>query len=228
MAPDTRSQLSLSQVADMDFIKSTLVALQESMDHKFDSLAARIDKLEVSQISHNTTTNSKIGPDSSSSQLVVAPDELLKGIKLEIPKFSGKDALGWIFQVEQFFDFHHIEGPQRLSICLFAMTGEALQWYKWMFLNKCLSTWDKFVEDLSARFGPLGYEDVQGMLSKLIQSSSVAQYQSEFEMLSNRIQGLPDFLDQLFYFGLKTCIKKGCTNQSPNINDGGNLACSHV
>ena len=209
MAPDTRSQPSLSQVADMDFIKSTLAALQESLDHKFDSLTARIDKLEVSQSSHNLTDNSKIVQDSSSSQSGVAPEELLKGIKLAIPKFSSEDVLGWIFQVEQFFEFHHIDGPQRLSICSFAMTGEALQWYKWMFLNKRLSNWNKFVEDLSARFSPSGYEDVQGMLSKLTQSSSVAQYQSEFEMLSNRIQGLPDsFLISCFISGLKPALRR--------------------
>lgn len=56
-------------------------------------------------------------------------DSLLKGIKLEIPKFSRVDVLGWIFQVEQFFKFHEVQEEQRITTCLFALEGNAREWF---------------------------------------------------------------------------------------------------
>jgi hypothetical protein len=56
-------------------------------------------------------------------------------IKLEIPRFDGSDALGWIFKINQFFDFHQTPADQRLNIASFYMEGEALTWYQWMHSN---------------------------------------------------------------------------------------------
>ena len=93
MAPETRSaQMSLSQVADMEFLKNAIVSLQDSMDKKLDSLTSRIEKMELSQ---NPNSQDKHTPDSSSSgDKQVAYKKLLKGIKLEVPKFLGEDMLG--------------------------------------------------------------------------------------------------------------------------------------
>jgi hypothetical protein len=50
-------------------------------------------------------------------------------IKLEIPRFDGSEALGWIFKINQFFDFHQTPEDRRLNIASFYMEGEALTWY---------------------------------------------------------------------------------------------------
>ena len=70
-------------------------------------------------------------------------------------------------------------------------------------MNKQLTSWSKFVEALQNRFGPSAYEDVQGLLSKLVQTTSLASYQSQFEALSNRTVGLSEsFLLSCFISGL--------------------------
>src|SRR5262249_42589719 len=78
-----------------------------------------------------------------------------------------------------------------------------------MYLNKQLSSWTKFNEALQKRFGPSGYEDVQGLLAKLTQTSSVSHYQSQFEELSNRTVGLPEsFLLSCFISGLNPTLRR--------------------
>lgn len=56
-------------------------------------------------------------------------------IKLDIPRFDGKDPLNWIFKINQFFEFHHTTEDQRLSLASFYMEGEALTWFRWMYAN---------------------------------------------------------------------------------------------
>jgi hypothetical protein len=40
-------------------------------------------------------------------------------IKLEIPTFDGSDPLGWIFKINQFFEFHQTPEDQRLRMASF-------------------------------------------------------------------------------------------------------------
>jgi hypothetical protein len=62
-------------------------------------------------------------------------------IKLDIPRFDGTEALGWIFKINQFFEFHRTPKEQRLNIASFYMEGEALNWYQWMHSNGSLHSW---------------------------------------------------------------------------------------
>ncbi|MCI50464.1 hypothetical protein A2U01_0071708, partial [Trifolium medium] len=47
-------------------------------------------------------------------------------IKLDIPRFDGTDLMGWIFKINQFFDYHLTPDKQRLRIASFYMDNEAL------------------------------------------------------------------------------------------------------
>lgn len=86
----------------------------------------------------------------------------------------------------------------------FFMPDEALSWYKWMHGNHQLSTWEVFTRALELHFGPSSYENHQAALFKLRHVGSVADYQSAFEKLSNRIVGLPsDALLNCFISGLR-------------------------
>ncbi|MCI19041.1 retrovirus-related pol polyprotein from transposon opus, partial [Trifolium medium] len=83
-------------------------------------------------------------------------------IKLEIPRFDGSEALGWIFKINQFFEFHRTLEDQRLNIASFYMEGEALSWYQWMHSNGSLHSWQAFLHALEMRFAPSQYEDPKG------------------------------------------------------------------
>jgi hypothetical protein len=51
-------------------------------------------------------------------------------------------------------------------------------------------SWEEFVVALKIRFAPSSYDDSVGAFTKLHQTSTVDEYQSQFEVLSNRIPGL--------------------------------------
>lgn len=75
-------------------------------------------------------------------------------IKLEIPRFDGKDALSWMFKIKQFFYFHCTPEAQRLHITSLYMEGEALTWFQWMDSNGLLHSWQAFLRALEIRFAP--------------------------------------------------------------------------
>jgi len=72
-------------------------------------------------------------------------------IKLDIPRFDGIDPMGWIFKINQFFDFHHTAEDQRLRIASFYMEGDALTWFQWMHSNGQLLSWPGFLHALESR-----------------------------------------------------------------------------
>jgi len=88
------------------------------------------------------------------------------------------------------------------------LKGAALQYSKYLQHAGELNDWVLFIQALKKRFGPTEYEDPEGELSKLCQTSTVAAYQSQFENLAQRIDGLPDrFLTRNFIHGLKDDVK---------------------
>jgi hypothetical protein len=110
-------------------------------------------------------------------------------MKLDIPRFNGSDAMGWIFKINQFFDYHHTPEDQRLRIASFYMEGEALNWFQWLYSNGQLLTWLMFLQALESRFAPSLYEDPKGALFKLCQTTTVRDYQTQFEALANQLRG---------------------------------------
>lgn len=65
--------------------------------------------------------------------------------KMNIPHFDGTDALGWIFKINHFFNFHNTQDEQRISIVSFYLDGQALNWYQWMYNNNQLTSWTNFL-----------------------------------------------------------------------------------
>nr|GEY20495.1 transposon Ty3-G Gag-Pol polyprotein [Tanacetum cinerariifolium] len=96
-----------------------------------------------------------------------------------------------------------------LSMIAFHLTGDALSWYKYLFNNRLLTTWEAFTRALETRFGPSTYDNHQAALFKLQQTSSVTAYQTQFERLSNYVVGLPpEALLNCFVSGLREDIQQ--------------------
>ncbi|XP_042488048.1 uncharacterized protein LOC122068247 [Macadamia integrifolia] len=146
--------------------------------------------------------------DSGSS--LPAPANLIQGrtIRLDFPRFDGVDPSGWIFKAERFFDCHGTSDNQRLLVASFHMDGQALQRFQWMYRSSQFSTWAVFTRALELYFGPSEFDDPQATLVKLTQTTTVAEYQSRFETLANRIEGIPpSFLVSCFISGLRGDIR---------------------
>lgn len=111
-------------------------------------------------------------------------------VNLDFPKFDGSHPTNWVLKAQQFFVFGQIQDNQRVPISYFHMERKALQWYNWLMESGSVRSWEEFVVALKVRFAPSAYDDPVGAFTKLHQLSTVDEYQSQFEVLSNRIPGL--------------------------------------
>jgi len=127
-----------------------------------------------------------------------------RAVNLYFPKFDGTDPNNWVLKAQQFFAYGQIAENQRVPIAYFHMEGKALQWYNWLMESGSIRSWEEFVVALKIRFAPSAYDDPAGAFTKLQQTSTVDEYQSQFEVLSNRIPRLPEeFRVSSFVSGLK-------------------------
>jgi len=113
----------------------------------------------------------------------------LRSIKLDLPRFSGEDPQGWLYQAEEYFAFHSIRDEAKIQIASLHMTKEALAWIRGLRRNKLISTWPKFTEDLTERFGNSAFDDKLEDLSRLQQTGSVAEDIAKVEGRLNEVEG---------------------------------------
>lgn len=148
-------------------------------------------------------------------------------MKLKVPRFDGTKPLGWIFKINQFFEYHGTPENERLTIASFYMEGKALAWFQWMTGNGQFTLWPVFLQALQTRFAPSQYEDPTRALFKLTQKGSEAQYLLDFEDLANRIVGLPPaFLLSCFVSGLTSEIRREVQAHQPlMLVQAASLAC---
>nr|DAD39086.1 TPA_asm: hypothetical protein HUJ06_013409 [Nelumbo nucifera] len=89
------------------------------------------------------------------------------------------------------------------------MTGQALSWFQWIHRNWQLFTWKNLTIAIEERFGPSSFVNHEASLFKLTQTSTVSEYQSQFETISIRIDGLPaTTILNCFLLGLKPEIQR--------------------
>ena len=93
-----------------------------AVDARFDEIRSKI---------HDTSTNV---PSSSKQPLTLPPlssipsnrrdlSSMVKSMKMEVPRFDGSCPHGWVFRVEEFFEFHGILEHQHLRMISFYMEG---------------------------------------------------------------------------------------------------------
>ena len=78
----------------------------------------------------------------------------------DLSYFNGEDVEGWLFRLDEYFDFANTLFDQRIKISSFYMTGPAYSWYKWMVQNGYATNWAMFVEALKKCFGVDLYENL--------------------------------------------------------------------
>lgn len=203
MADGLRSRTASNTNPDRVEELATQIA---SLSLKLDALVTRMD------------TTSENTPGSRASRQNSGDSETCQKhfLKLDVPRFDGTDAHAWIFKITQFFTYHETPEEERIMVASFYLDGPALAWYQWMYRNGQIASWAQFLQALETRFAPTAYDDPRGKLFKLLQTTSVAAYLSEFESLANRIVGLstPDLLS-CFISGLKPEIRREVLSQQP-------------
>lgn len=51
-------------------------------------------------------------------------------MKLDVPRFDGQDPVGWIFKIQQFFDYQGLPDHERITVASFYMDDPTLSWYQ--------------------------------------------------------------------------------------------------
>jgi len=102
--------------------------------------------------------------------------------------------------------------PFQLSTCKGRLSHGTIGLWSWD-----TEGWEEFVVTLKVRFAPSACDDPIGAFTKLIQTATMEEYQSEFEALSNRISDLnEEFRVHTFLSGLKEEIRIMITILKPN------------
>ncbi|XP_061370707.1 uncharacterized protein LOC133313358 [Gastrolobium bilobum] len=189
-----------------DSIENTLAQLLQSQLTLQQDMQAIVHKVSTLETRNPIPTASSF----SGPQPLTAPADIKAAtLKLEVPRFDGSNALGWIFKITQFFEFHGTPEEQRPRIASFYMEGEALNWYQWMHASGQITSWPQLLQSLELCFAPSQYDDPKGDLMKLLQTTSIRDYQSQFEVLANRCIGLPHpYLLSCFISGLKPELRR--------------------
>ncbi|XP_061353332.1 uncharacterized protein LOC133298114 [Gastrolobium bilobum] len=209
MAPETRTRTFDDR---LDHTQAEIEVLKEQMTKKIQEIACKLDAIFDNHRDYTATS----GTTSNHSSL--KDNHAARNVRLKVPKFDGScDPQGWIFKIEQFFEFYSIDEDQKLRIAPIYFDGKALAWYQWVRKNTTVASWDSFLQALQVRFGPSELEDYQGQLSKLMQNGSVLEYQEAFETLSNKVHGLSEsFLLSCFVSGLKPIIQQEVASFQPS------------
>ena len=130
-----------------------------------------------------------------------------RGPKLDFPRFNGDEMTRCIYRVKQYFSLHNTFDFNKVPLASFHLEHEALQWFHWYIKAHAKPKWIDFSQLLLQRFGPSAFDDFTGALTKIRQTSTVREYQTKFEKITNHTKGLPNaFYLSCFISGLKDAI----------------------
>ncbi|KAK4712044.1 hypothetical protein R3W88_006557 [Solanum pinnatisectum] len=71
---------------------------------------------------------------------------------VELGRFNGYNAVGWVLLAELYFDFFAISDANKLQYVSYYFDGDALEWFHWMYRNNQLVDWKHFKEQVVLRF----------------------------------------------------------------------------
>nr|XP_027186266.1 uncharacterized protein LOC101496407 [Cicer arietinum] len=139
-------------------------------------------------------------------------------VKLDFPRFDGKNVMDWIFKAEQFFDYYSTPDADRLIIASVNLDHEVVPWYQMMQKTDPMLSWPALTRALELDFGPSAYECPRATLFKLTQAASVNDFYMQFTALVNRVDGLSrDAILDCFISGLQEEIRRDVKAMEPKI-----------
>ena len=187
---------------------NSLQQVVEGLAHQLEVVASNVQTLVQMKTKHNS------GDSEGSKRQMTNPlfedngGIQTRAVRLDFPKFNGEDPSGWVYRADQFFNYHQTNPHHRVLLASFHMEGKALVWFQDIEAAGGISSWEGFVRALQTRFGSSPYEDPMEALIRLKQTSTVEDYKSQFEALSNQLRGLAEsYKLSCFLSGLREDIR---------------------
>ena len=108
------------------------------------------------------------------------------------PRFDGSDAVNWIARIQYYFDHLMMPEAYRLHYVVMLFENQAAEWVFNYRASNPVVLWKDFLEDVRRRFDPQCFEDYLGLIAKLVQTGSLAEYNATFESMRNRIPNVSE------------------------------------
>ncbi|XP_047946872.1 uncharacterized protein LOC125193165 [Salvia hispanica] len=131
-------------------------------------------------------------------------------------------ALQWLRRCEldcsvQYY-FDHLMMPEayRLHYAVMLFEQQAAEWVFNYRASNPIVLWHDFLEDVRRHFDPQSFEDYLGLIAKLVQTGSLADYNATFESMRNRIPNIPEstFLP-IYIAGLQQPVQSQVKHSHP-------------
>lgn len=147
MSDSDKTQFSSYQLED---VLNHLTKQQLYLGESVNAMTLKIDEL-LQHVSHTLSPTPSTPPPLPPPQPAPTP---VHRLKLEVPRFDGSKPLGWIYKINQFFEYHGTPDTNKLTIASFYMEGRALAWFQWMNTTELFPSWSIFLQALHTCFAP--------------------------------------------------------------------------
>ncbi|RVW59679.1 Transposon Tf2-8 polyprotein [Vitis vinifera] len=187
---------------------NSLQQVVEGLAHQLEVVASNVQTLVQMKTKHNSGDSEGSKRQRTNPLFEDNGGIQTRAVRLDFPKFNGEDPSGWVYRADQFFNYHQTNPHHRVLLASFHMEGKALVWFQDIEAAGGISSWEGFVRALQTRFGSSPYEDPMEALIRLKQTSTVENYKSQFEALSNQLRGLAEsYKLSCFLSGLREDIR---------------------
>ncbi|KAL1555207.1 hypothetical protein AAHA92_15677 [Salvia divinorum] len=139
-----------------------------------------------------------------------------KQFKMDPPHFDGSNEPSWISRIEFYFDHIMLPEDHRLHFVIMLFDPPVTDWIFNYRANNPSARWRDFLEDVRRKFDPKYFTNYIELLAKLMQTGTVAGYNTEFDNLMNNIHGVPEStLLPIYIGGLHQSVKNQVKFQHP-------------
>ncbi|RWW68757.1 hypothetical protein BHE74_00023688 [Ensete ventricosum] len=107
-------------------------------------------------------------------------------MEVEFPRWEEGDPIGWISRTEHYFWFYRTADAIWVEIVAIHLEGDAIQWFNSFKHTHGGLSWQRFKEGLLDHFGPIDFNNIEEQLANIRQTSTIQEYQTRFERLSNQ------------------------------------------
>ena len=141
----------------------------KQMEEELAAIKSKLEDLDqkilVLQLQHSPMNNRR--QPESSTDTGFSSFSNFHGPKLDFPHFNGDDMTGWIYREEQYSILNNTLDVNKVPLASFHLEHEALQWFYWYVKAHEEQNLKYFFKLLLQRFGPSGFDDFIGALTKL-------------------------------------------------------------
>ncbi|RZR88482.1 hypothetical protein BHM03_00016062 [Ensete ventricosum] len=96
-------------------------------------------------------------------------------MRVDFPRWEEGDLISWISQAKRYFRFHRTADAAMVEIVAINHEGDAIQRFNWFEHTRGGRTRRQFKEGLLNRFGPIDYENIDGHLEKIRQTTTIQE-----------------------------------------------------